>query len=68
MRRAVKGQKDATGGAGGQKGGRRSGARRKGQRSRESTECISTPPAETGDERRSALEDTDTFAGENAEK
>lgn len=49
-----------------QKGcGKRDKKRRRG-RSRE--ERISAPPAETRDERRSALEDTDTFAGENAEK
>lgn len=52
--------------------GTRKGTAKQGRRerdeAREGTECISAPPAETRDERRSALEDTDTFAGENAEK
>lgn len=43
---------------------------REGRRNREGTECISAPPAETREMKGAtrALEDTDTFAGENAEK
>lgn len=37
-------------------------------RERERTECISAPAAETRDERRSALEDTDTFVREDTKK
>lgn len=55
------------GGCWGEKKGTEAGAMGKG-RNQEGMECISAPPAETRDERRSALEDTDTFAGENAEK
>lgn len=55
MRREVKGQRGRR-----RRGtGKRDKKRRRG-RSRE--ESISAPPAETRDERRSALEDTDTFA------
>lgn len=51
----------------GDKKGTKAAAARKG-RSREGKECISAPSAGTRHERCSALEDIDTFAGENAEK
>lgn len=38
------------------------------KKERERTECISAPAAETRDERRSALEDTDTFVREDTKK
>lgn len=38
------------------------------KRERENAECISAPTAETRDERRSALEDTDTFVREDTKK
>lgn len=41
--------------------GKQKGGCRGGGRERSSEECISAPSAETRDERRSALEDTDTF-------
>lgn len=66
-RRGGRGGERGEGAAEGQKKRTGAGAAGKG-RSREGTECISAPPAEMRDERRNALEDTDTFAGENAEK
>lgn len=38
------------------------------ERRRETTECISALATETRDERRSALEDTDTFVREDTKK
>lgn len=41
---------------------------RRGEAERGYRECISAPTAETRDERRSALEDTDTFVREDTKK
>lgn len=75
MKRGEKGQRPKRpkkDGEGERRRSRRNRERRKGEggwnKERERTECISAPAAETRDERRSALEDTDTFVREDTKK